>query len=69
MGGAWKSYSGMFDLFKSELERAYPYAKVIKPTFEPVVGCAICRCFDSGLVVEDFKDKILSGFSEFLYKN
>ena len=69
MGGAWKSYSGMFDYYKSELEGKYPHAKVIKPIFEPVVGCAICRAFDLGLELSDFKDKVLSGFAEFLYKN
>ena len=69
MGGAWKSYAGMFNYFKSELESKYPFAKVIKPVFEPVVGCAICRAFDMGLEPSVFKDKAISGFAEFLYKN
>jgi len=68
MGGAWKSYRGMFDRYKSSLERIYPNARVSEPIFEPVVGCAVCRCFDEGIAPEVFEDKMIRGFSEFLYK-
>lgn len=68
VGGAWKSYHGMFDRYKSEIERLYPGAIVKEPVFEPVVGCAICRAFDEGRDPEKFKDKIISEFADFLYK-
>ena len=70
MGGAWKSYRGMFDRYKSEMERLYPHAKVVKPIFEPVVGCAICRLLESNPEPSDeLKDDFIRSFSEFLYRN
>ncbi len=69
MGGAWKSYRDMFERYKSELKRFYPDATVNEPIFEPVVGCAVCRIFESmPKLSEELKDKIIRGFSEFLYK-
>ena len=69
MGGAWKSYRGMFERYKSEIKRLYPDVTVKEPVFEPVVGCAVCRVLDSTTKIPDeIKDKILCGFSEFLYK-
>ena len=68
MGGAWKGFGGMLDHYKSKLLEKYPYACVIKPNFEPVVGCAVARCFESGLDMEIIKEKAYAGFSEFLYE-
>ena len=69
MGGAWKSYPGMFERYKSEIMRLYPNATVKEPIFEPVVGCAVCRIFDSTTNISDeLKDRLIHGFSEFLYK-
>ena len=70
MGGAWKSYRGMFDHYKSEMEALYPHANVVKPIFEPVVGCAVCRLLDSNPEPSDeLKDSFTREFSEFLYRN
>lgn len=70
MGGAWKSYRGMFDHYKSEMEALYPNARVIKPIFEPVVGCAICRLLDNDPNPSDeLKETFIRNFAEFLYKN
>ena len=70
MGGAWKSYRGMFDRYKSEMEALYPHAKVVKPIFEPVVGCAICRLLENDPEPSDeLKKDFTRNFSEFLYKN
>lgn len=68
-GGAWKGYHGMFEHYKNELERIYPNASVQEPLFEPVVGCAVCRIFDStDKISEDMKDRLINSFAEFLYK-
>jgi N-acetylglucosamine kinase-like BadF-type ATPase len=70
MGGAWKSYHGMFEHYKSKIKELYPNATVKEPVFEPVVGCAVCRVFDSVKnISDDLKDRITRGFSDFLYKN
>jgi N-acetylglucosamine kinase-like BadF-type ATPase len=69
VGGAWKSYHGMFERYKSEVRRLYPNAAVKEPIFEPIVGCAVCRIFDSVTKIsEEMKDRLIHGFSEFLYK-
>jgi N-acetylglucosamine kinase-like BadF-type ATPase len=68
MGGAWKGFGGMLDHYRSKLLEKYPYVCVIKPNFEPVVGCAVARCFESGLDMEIIKEKAYAGFSEFLYE-
>jgi len=68
-GGAWKGYHGMFEHYKSEIERIYPDVTVKEPIFEPVVGCAVCRIFDdTEKISEELKDRLKNGFSEFLYK-
>ena len=67
MGGAWKGCPRMFDIFKHEIELLYPKAKVQKPVFEPVVGCAVLRCLRDGLSMEDIRDDLTRGFQEFLY--
>ncbi len=69
MGGAWKGYHGMFERYKSELERLYPGATVNEPIFEPVVGCAVCRILEKETrITEELKKKLIRGFSDFLYK-
>ncbi len=67
MGGAWKGCPRMFEIFKHEMELLYPEAKVRKPIFEPVVGCAVLRCLRDGLSIEDIRDDLTRGFQEFLY--
>ncbi len=68
MGGAWKGYEGMFEHFKQMLLAKYPEAKVEKPLFEPVVGCAVMRCWRDGLSTEDIRKRLIDGFKDFLYK-
>ena len=59
----------LFERYKSEIVRLYPNATVKEPIFEPVVGCAACRIFDSTTNISDeLKDRLIHGFSEFLYK-
>ena len=68
MGGAWKGYHGMLDHYKTKLLEKYPYASVIKPEFEPVVGCVVSRCLEAGPDIEIIKEKVYAGFSDFLYE-
>lgn len=67
MGGAWKGCAHMFDVFKHEIELAYPGATVEKPIFEPVVGCAVLRCLREGLPLSEIQDGLSRGFQEFKY--
>lgn len=67
MGGAWKGCPHMFDVFKHKIEQIYPDAKVEKPMFEPVVGCAVLRCLREGLSFTEIEDGMLRGFKEFQY--
>ena len=67
MGGAWKGCPRMFDVFKHEIELAYPEAMVEKPIFEPVVGCAVLRCLRDGLPMEEIWENFRRGFHDFLY--
>ena len=67
MGGAWKGCPHMFDVFKHKIEQVYPDAKVEKPIFEPVVGCAVLRCLREGLSFTEIGDGMLRGFKEFQY--
>ena len=67
MGGAWKGYHGMLDRYKTKLIEKYPYAHVLKPSFEPVVGCVVSRCLEAGLDIEIIKEKAYTVFFDFLY--
>ncbi len=67
MGGAWKGCPRMFEIFKQEMELLYPKAKILRPEFEPVVGCAVLRCLRDGLTVQDFREGLTRGFEKFLY--
>ena len=69
IGGAWKGYHGMFERYRSEIERLYPDTIVREPIFEPVAGCALCRVLESTTELsEELKNKVIRGFSDFLYK-
>lgn len=67
MGGAWKGYAGMFDIFKQELSVQYPQAVVSKPVFEPVVGCAVLRFLQEGYTLSELSSPMLDGFSDLRY--
>jgi hypothetical protein len=58
----------MFEDFCQKVKAEYPSAKITLPVFEPVVGCAVQRCFGEGLSAEDIKEKMLIGFSDYIYK-
>ena len=62
MGGAWKGCSRMYDVFKHEIQLLYPEARVSRPVFEPVVGCAVLRCLREGLEIQTFRDQMTHGF-------
>ncbi len=68
MGSAWKGHPVMFEDFCQKVKAEYPSAKITLPVFEPVVGCAVQRCFGEGLSAEDIKEKMLIGFSDYIYK-
>ena len=67
MGGAWKGHPSMFDIFKQEMELLYPEARVFKPVFEPVVGCAVMHCRREGMAVNEIRGPMLDSFKQFLY--
>lgn len=67
MGGAWKGHPSMFNIFKQEIELLYPEARVSKPLFEPVVGCAILRCLRDRMTVEEMREPMINGFMQFQY--
>ena len=69
MGGAWKGCPRMFDVFTHEIELTYPGARVEKPVFEPVVGCAVLRCLRDGLTMEKIQQDLRQGFQDFLYRD
>ncbi len=68
MGGAWKGYEGMFEHYRQMLTAKYPEIKLGKPLFEPVVGCAVLRCWRDGLSTEEIREPFIEGFKAFLYK-
>lgn len=67
MGGAWKGYSRMFDIFKQEITIGHPHAVVTKPYFEPVVGCAVLRFQQSGYRLDELLTPLQEGFSALRY--
>ena len=68
MGNAWKGHAVMFEDFCRKVKAEYPDARVSHPVFEPVIGCAVQRCFDKGICVDDIKEKMLVGFADYIYK-
>jgi hypothetical protein len=68
MGNAWKGHPVMFEEFYRKVKAEFSQANVTHPVFEPVIGCAVQRCFDEGLLADDIKEKMLIGFSDYLYK-
>ena len=67
MGGAWKGSPHMFNVFKRQIELAYPTATVEKPLFEPVAGCVVLRCLREGLSMDEIRNNMTQSFSDFLY--
>lgn len=63
-GGAWKGSERMADTFRADIAARFPDAKVIKPLFEPVVGCVVLRCLSEGRDIPDIWDGICAGFSD-----
>ena len=68
MGNAWKGHPVIFEDFCKKVLAEYPRANILHPVFDPVIGCVVQRCFDEGLATQDFKEKILVGFKDFIYK-
>jgi N-acetylglucosamine kinase-like BadF-type ATPase len=66
-GGAWKGYHRMYDIFKQEITLTYPEARVQKPVFEPLVGCAVLGCLQNGYNLSDLEAPIKQGFADLLY--
>ena len=66
-GGAWKGYHRMYDIFKQEITLTYPDARVQKPVFEPLVGCAVLGCLQNGYTLSDLEAPIKQGFADLLY--
>ena len=67
MGGAWKGYPRMFDIFKQEITLRYPSAVVTKPYFEPVVGCAVLRFQENGYRLDELLTPMQEGFAALRY--
>ena len=67
VGGAWKGCAHMFEVFKHQIELAYPMATIEKPLFEPVAGCVVLRCLREGLSQEEIRINMTQGFKDFLY--
>jgi N-acetylglucosamine kinase-like BadF-type ATPase len=66
-GGAWKGCAHMFEVFKHQIELAYPKSTVEKPLFEPVAGCVVLRCLREGLSLTEIKERMTQSFKDFLY--
>ena len=67
-GGAWKGYQGMFRRFKQCVLAVDPMAEVIKPMYEPVVGCAVLPLLSEGMTAEEIQKKIAVGFAPLAYR-
>lgn len=67
-GGVWKGHPRMLEAFCEEIRERYPEAKVIRPLFEPVVGCVILRRFAAGEAFGDFSEILVKEFGSFLLR-
>lgn len=63
-GGAWRTSPIMFDTFCERVRTVYPEAVLMRPLFEPVVGCIVMRFG----VSQELKNTLIENFSEFLYQ-
>lgn len=68
MGGAWKGYAGFFDTFCALVKERFPQAVIQKPLFEPVVGNIVLRGQEFGIPADEMRKRLLTNFSEFIYK-
>ncbi len=66
MGGAWKGSPVMFDAFGEEVRRTYPEAEIVRPTYDPVVGCIVLRGRREGLTMVELKEKLQGKFQPYL---
>ncbi len=63
-GGAWRTSPVMFETFRERVLTEYPDAIVMRPLFEPVIGCIVSR-FGA---CDSLKKTLCENFSEYLYK-
>ncbi len=67
-GGAWKGYHGMLRRFEARVHEADPAAKILKPLYEPVVGCAVLPLLLQGMPADEIQKKIAEGFAPLAYR-
>lgn len=67
VGGAWKGCAHMFEVFKHQIEQAFPTATVEKPLLEPVAGCVVIRCLREGIPLTEIQKRMTQSFKDYLY--
>ena len=66
MGGAWKGSPVMLNAFADEVKAAYPAAEIIRPVYDPVVGCIVIRALDEGLTMPEIRERLQGKFDPYL---
>lgn len=67
-GGVWKGHPCMLETFCQEVRADYPKAEIIRPIFEPVVGCGILRRFAKGESFGQMEEVLRAQFYPFYYQ-
>lgn len=62
MGGAWKGSTVMWEAFAREVRTAYPKAEIIRPDYDPVVGCIILRARREGMTMDEIRQRLQGKF-------
>ena len=62
-GGAWRTSPVMFETFRECILSVHPDAVVMRPVFEPVVGCIVSRFGPS----EELMQTLRKNFKQYLY--
>ena len=65
MGGAWKGNPIMFEAFSEEIKSAYPIAEIIRPDYDPVVGCVILRALREGMTMDEIRERLQGKFDSY----
>lgn len=66
MGGAWKGSPVMLEAFAEEVKDTYPEAEIIRPVYDPVVGCVVIRCLGEGMTMTQIRRRLHGKFDSYL---
>jgi len=66
MGGAWKGSPVMLEAFSEEVRNAYPEVEIIRPVYDPVVGCVVLRGRREGMTMPELREQLQSKFQPYL---